>query len=840
MKRFSHLSQAVLLLVCSALLTFGQAAPSNDSNNIVPRLVRFSGAFTDTNGKPPSSAEGVTFSLYKDSQGGAPLWIETQNVQPDSKGHYTVLLGSTKPDGVTSDLFASGEARWLGVQPQGQAEQPRVLMVSVPYALKAVDADTLGGMPASAFQLALPQALGGASAGGRQGSASLNAGSSSSNKKDVTSANNPPCAASSNYIPFWNTYPTLCNSEIYQASNNYVGVNRTTPLVQFDVSGAINAEPIASQANSGNFGILKTPVLSIGWPESHVVPSNGNLYVGSLAGGQGVNTADNGFPNTFVGYSSGVTNTSGIYNSFLGYNSGAANTSGSSNTFLGHQSGLANTTGNYNSFLGTGSGKANTIGTENTFLGYRSGYANTNGKANAFLGYQSGFANTNGSSNTFLGPQSGFTNTSGAEDTFVGLQSGYSNTTGVSNTFLGLQSGFADTTGGANTFLGAGACSNITTGSGDICIGYGVSAPNNATSATILVGTEGAQTAAYVAGIYGETIGSTHTPVCVDNTGKLGTTPCTGTGGGTVTSVGSGLGLTGGPITTSGTLKIDTTVVPLLNTPNTFTGNQTVNGTVSGNSSTAEAILGISSVDNTGCPSIGCAGVVGLETGVNNDTIGVYGFTASPVGAGVYGQSVSASSVLFSPPDPSAAIWGDSSAQFGILGTSDLNTAVYGLNQTINDPYSPTAYFENDSNYDTDVVLQTSGFNNPNPGGCIVDTAGDLSCDRTISAQNISNGSGGSNTDLAGSCTLTAGTCNQPFTLPYSFAPVCVATDTTAVNPVQVVVTPTSLTINGSNGDVANYICIGRDNPPPKRRGLVHDKLHHHHSPHAAAEKSVK
>jgi len=51
-----------------------------------------------------------------------------------------------------------------------------------------------------------------------------------------------------------------------------------------------------------------------------------------------------------------------------------------------------------------------------------------------------------------------------------------------------------------------------------------------------------------------------------------------GTGDGTVTSIGSGLGLLGGPITTSGTLAIDTTVVPRLNASNTFTGNQTVNG----------------------------------------------------------------------------------------------------------------------------------------------------------------------------------------------------------------------------------------------------------------------
>jgi hypothetical protein len=56
---------------------------------------------------------------------------------------------------------------------------------------------------------------------------------------------------------------------------------------------------------------------------------------------------------------------------------------------------------------------------------------------------------------------------------------------------------------------------------------------------------------------------------------------CASAGTGTVTSVGSGAGLTGGPITGSGTLSLDTTKVPLLAAANTFTANQTVNGTLS-------------------------------------------------------------------------------------------------------------------------------------------------------------------------------------------------------------------------------------------------------------------
>ncbi len=53
--------------------------------------------------------------------------------------------------------------------------------------------------------------------------------------------------------------------------------------------------------------------------------------------------------------------------------------------------------------------------------------------------------------------------------------------------------------------------------------------------------------------------------------------------GGTVNSVSAGAGLTGGPITTSGSLSIDTAVVPRLGTANTFTASNIFNGVSSFN-----------------------------------------------------------------------------------------------------------------------------------------------------------------------------------------------------------------------------------------------------------------
>jgi hypothetical protein len=71
--------------------------------------------------------------------------METQNVTPDNSGHYAVQLGATSANGLPADLFVSGDARWLAVQVSGHAEQARVMLVAVPYALKAKDAETIGG-----------------------------------------------------------------------------------------------------------------------------------------------------------------------------------------------------------------------------------------------------------------------------------------------------------------------------------------------------------------------------------------------------------------------------------------------------------------------------------------------------------------------------------------------------------------------------------------------------------------------------------------------------------------------------------------------------------------------
>jgi len=133
---------------------FAQSSQASFSTS-VPRLINVSGVYRPADKQPLTPLEQVTFAVYAQESGGTPLWQETQQVAVDAEGHYTVLLGATQPDGVPLDVFASGQAQWLGItfhRPR-DVEGARMRITTVPYALHAADAVTLGGRPASDYVL---------------------------------------------------------------------------------------------------------------------------------------------------------------------------------------------------------------------------------------------------------------------------------------------------------------------------------------------------------------------------------------------------------------------------------------------------------------------------------------------------------------------------------------------------------------------------------------------------------------------------------------------------------------------------------------------------------------
>ena len=100
-------------LFCATVLHAQPTQPATTSLTAVPKLVRVSSSFHPVNGSAPAAVESVTLSIYAEEAGGTALWQETQNVSVESDGHYSVLLGSTRYEGLSQELFASGEPRWL-------------------------------------------------------------------------------------------------------------------------------------------------------------------------------------------------------------------------------------------------------------------------------------------------------------------------------------------------------------------------------------------------------------------------------------------------------------------------------------------------------------------------------------------------------------------------------------------------------------------------------------------------------------------------------------------------------------------------------------------------------
>jgi hypothetical protein len=209
----------------------------------VPRLIRIAGSVRDAEGNALSGSFGIRFALYKDANDQVPVWQETQNVQLNPAGRYSVLLGATNGEGLPLEIFSAGEARWLGAQPDGQAEQPRIVLLSVGYALKAADADMLGGRPASDFALAVnqssisPQVVP-AVVQSDSSRLQVGVGTVSSLRLPVT-----PCSSitsdGSGTVNQLSKFTSACNIEssaLFESGGN-VGIGNTSPAGMLDVSG---------------------------------------------------------------------------------------------------------------------------------------------------------------------------------------------------------------------------------------------------------------------------------------------------------------------------------------------------------------------------------------------------------------------------------------------------------------------------------------------------------------------------------------------------------------------------------------------------------------------------
>jgi hypothetical protein len=193
-------------------------------------------------------------------------------------------------------------------------------------------------------------------------------------------------------------------------------------------------------------------------------------------------------------------------------------TTGGANTAIGNSALYHHTEGNANTATGASALLWNTTGIENTANGAFALQNNIDGEFNTAIGGEALHNNITGDGNTANGYGALYYNEPGTGNTANGYRALTLNTSGNYNTAIGRDALYSNQTGSNNIALGKLAGSNLFTGDNNIDIGNeGVADEAN----TIRIGTVGAQTNAYIAGINGVSI--TGAPVVVDAAGHLGT-----------------------------------------------------------------------------------------------------------------------------------------------------------------------------------------------------------------------------------------------------------------------------------------------------------------------------
>lgn len=630
----AYLAISLLVVLVSA------AAQDSTTNsqaglNVVPHLIKFSGLAKDETGKPISGTLGVTFALYKDEQGGAPLWLETQNVQADANGNYTVMLGATRPDGLPLDLFTSGEARWLGVR-TAELEQPRILLVSVPYAIKAHEAETLAGRSISDF--VLNESRPGTTVIAPSGTVSATGHSSTS------SAAPPPPAG-----------PTT-----FSGSNatQIVGVTQSgtgTGLSATSTTHSAVAGTITGPTNTGVYGLASNTATGstaagvTGLSNTQLGPgvqgstsSSKGLgvqgVVNATSGGiavQGLNKATTGISFGVQGQTSSVTTNSSGVSGFEAAKTGQV---------YGVSGGTDSTTNGaaaVDGFEGAATGQVYGVsGGTNSTTQYAAGVT---GYENAATGQVFGVSGTASSSTTNAMGVAG--NESATKGQVYGVD-GYTASTGPSAAGVGGFEGAATgqvygVTGGAKstTNFSAGVSGFESATTGQV---FGVNGGTNSTTngSAGVAGNENAATGA-VYGVYGGAVSTTTNAMGVSGyegakTGQVygvnGNTGSVGPGAAAVNgyegaTTGQVSGVSGSTPSTSGTGVNGNASATTGNTSGVF-------GTV--NSPNGNGVYGL---NNSSGSSLLGNGVFGLSTAGTGASWGVKGASNSTNGVGVEGYS---------------------------------------------------------------------------------------------------------------------------------------------------------------------------------------------------------
>jgi trimeric autotransporter adhesin len=550
---------AALATTLAALVSAGlHAAP--------PQTISYQGSLTNASLQPVNNgALTMTFSLYTAASGGSPLYSETQSVSV-ADGLFNVRIGAVSPISLPFDV-----PYFLGISVGGDAEMsPRQPLSSSAYAFKAASADsvtpsatiTATQITGSLANATIPAAnvVGGVGGSGTVTSVTTGAGLSggpitTTGTINLAATNRlPTTACAANQVPKWNGTAWECafegalQSGVMGFSNVALG-----PLAMGSATSATNSIAIGQDA----------------------VPQGGTANVG--IGTRTLFSATTGYENTALGFEAMRTATTGYQNSAVGANALQNLTTGYGNIGIGAGAGRNLTNGTYNIMIGP-PGAATDFETIRigdfqlrTFIaGIRGTTLNTGSPEPVFVDAsgQLGTGTTTGFVTVPTGtcPALHFIRWSGTawECSNMGAGTGTVNNVATGNGLTGGPINVSGTISLAPTnLLPLGAC-----GTGQItkwnglaweCALDDVGVTNVATGAGL---TGGPITATGTIGLAATNL--LPTTACANNeitkwNGMAWVCATDNAGAGTVTSVATGAGLAGGPVTASGTINLAAT-----------------------------------------------------------------------------------------------------------------------------------------------------------------------------------------------------------------------------------------------------------------------------------------
>lgn len=229
-------------LIAGCLLAIaGSALAQTPPPSVAPTVIPLYGELRTADGQPRTGTVMLVVSLYDGKDDPTPRWTEEQFVTLDAQGRYSVQFGATRPEGLPMELFTGAPgARYVGVAVAGEPEQPRMPIVTVPYAAKAASAETLDGKPASEFALA--------STVKQEVKAALD---DEATTREVTTR-----ATTTGYIPkYSNDAGGTENSSLFEF-NGKIGLGSTSPVEKLEVlSDSLHSFGFGT-ATAGRVGLL--------------------------------------------------------------------------------------------------------------------------------------------------------------------------------------------------------------------------------------------------------------------------------------------------------------------------------------------------------------------------------------------------------------------------------------------------------------------------------------------------------------------------------------------------------------------------------------------------------